>query len=308
VIGMAGICEFLHDIPILPRRLLLATPGVEASVPMLRGTWGAALHDNEPEAYRAVFGEGEGESGCPSGYLFRPAPPDAKLAPAVDFFLVGPAVMHDDACRRAWQEAARRGLGKNRRPFTIRAAWLLGPAGTLREEPISVGNALRGVPPVGTPPRTFPTEASAATEIAWPLSRASWPLPPDAPCRLTFAAPLRLRRHGRLVEEPTLADIVVGACRRIEAFLPDASRPDWKDYAATALELARNTPRSAWAGSRLDLHRWSARQQNEVDLHGVSGTLDLPAGPGELAPLLAAARWLHLGKGTVMGLGQFEVG
>jgi hypothetical protein len=32
-----------------------------------------------------------------------------------------------------------------------------------------------------------------------------------------------------------------------------------------------------------------------------------PAAPGELWPLLAAALWLHLGKGTTLGLGQLQV-
>ena len=348
----ARTAAFLEQINVLPRRLWLDTPGVEATVPMLRGTWGAALHDLSPEAYQQVFG-GEGTSDAPwrssrspagdrsgpvtecqgnrtPGYLFRPAPPDPHVAPAVDFFLFGPAVEYDDACRRAWQEAARRGLGPRRRPFDIRGAFLLDPSGTLREERLavgrSVGNAPRDVPEIakggrpaagGTPRSAFPTEAQPRTPQprapnplppAWPLSRAVWPLEADAPCQLVFAAPLRLRRQGRLVDAPTLADLVVGACRRIEAFFPDMDREGWKDCAAAALETARTTPQSPWRGARLDLHRWSARQQNDLDLHGVSGTLDLPEGPGELAPLLAAARWLHIGKGTVMGLGQFEVG
>jgi hypothetical protein len=42
-------------------------------------------------------------------------------------------------------------------------------------------------------------------------------------------------------------------------------------------------------------------------MQGVSGSLDLPEGLGPLALLLAAAQWLHLGKGTVMGLGQLRI-
>jgi hypothetical protein len=42
-------------------------------------------------------------------------------------------------------------------------------------------------------------------------------------------------------------------------------------------------------------------------MQGVVGTLDLPDGPGPLSPLIAAAQWLHLGKGTVMGLGQLRI-
>jgi hypothetical protein len=62
-----------------------------------------------------------------------------------------------------------------------------------------------------------------------------------------------------------------------------------------------------WHGERFDLHRYSARQNSEIDLHGVRGELHLPQGPGECSSLLAAAAWLHLGKGTVFGLGQMDV-
>ncbi|HEX7376847.1 MAG TPA: CRISPR system precrRNA processing endoribonuclease RAMP protein Cas6, partial [Pirellulales bacterium] len=308
--------SFLSHILILPRRLWLDTPGVAATVPMLRGTWGAALHDLDREAYANVFGSDEESGGNTTpGYLMRPAPPDPHCAPAIDFFLFGQALEYDEACRHAWHEAARRGLGPKRQAFQIRGTFLLGPNGTLREErstrphpgPLPPGEGERS----GTARSPFPTQAQPpipnSQPLAWPLSQAVWPLDPNAPCRLVFNAPLRLRRRGCLIEQPTLADIVVAGCRRIEAFLPEPLRDDWKCYSAAALEAARNRPPAAWDGVRLDLHRWSARQKNELDLHGVTGSLALAEGPGELAPLLAAAQWLHLGKGTVMGLGQFEV-
>lgn len=280
----ARAAAFFEQIAILPRRLLLETPGVEATVPMARGTWGAALHDLEPDAYRAVF-DREGDGDRPPGYLLRPAPADPQFAPAIDWFLFGPALKYDAALRRAWHEAALRGLGSRRQPFCIRRAIAL----DRWERPLADG-------------------WQDAAKLAWRLSQAVWPaLDAGAPCRLTFAAPLRLRRHGRLIDSPTLADLVVAACRRVANFLPDAERSAWTDYSAAALELAKQTPHTAWTGARLDLHRWSARQQSEVDLRGVAGWLDLPRGPGELAPLLAAARWLHIGKGTVLGLGQFTV-
>ncbi|MBN2140884.1 MAG: hypothetical protein JW718_07740 [Desulfovibrionaceae bacterium] len=47
--------DILADLNILPRRLSLRTPGVQATVPMLRGVFGAALHDLEPDAYAEVF-------------------------------------------------------------------------------------------------------------------------------------------------------------------------------------------------------------------------------------------------------------
>jgi hypothetical protein len=241
---------------------------------MLRGTWGAALHDLDPAAYTRVFDPPA--PGVP-GYLLRPAPPDPATAPALDWFLFGAAAGDDAVLRRAWDVAGGCGLGKERRPFLVRRFLDLGPDGRPND---------RGGP--------------------WPVAEAGWPADPAAPCGLSFPAPVRLLRHGRLIERPTLADIVVAAHRRVAALMPPPAKAAWQDLRDPLLELARSRP-SSWSGARLDLQRYSARQEVEVELRGVSGVLELPAGVSALAPLLAAAAWLHLGKGTVFGLGQFHV-
>ncbi len=41
-------------------------------------------------------------------------------------------------------------------------------------------------------------------------------------------------------------------------------------------------------------------------MRGVTGTLELPKGVGVLWPILAAGAWVHIGKGTVFGLGHTE--
>jgi hypothetical protein len=269
---------FLGQIRLLPRLIWLDTPGVQATVPMLRGVWGAALRGLDPAAYDAVFSP-PGQGAVP-GYLVRPAPPDLELAPAVHWFLFGPGISHDGSLRRAWDVGSGMGLGPQRRRFVCREFIPLGPDGR-------------------PAPQTKP----------WPLADAVWPLPgpPDVtPCCLVFPAPLRLLRKGRLVETPSFADVVVSACRRIGALLEGEYRPDWERLSDECLAVARART-SRWEGSRLDLHRWSAAQQAELELRGVSGSLDLPDGPGEVWPLLAAASWVHLGKSTILGLGQLQV-
>jgi hypothetical protein len=191
--------------------------------------------------------------------------------------LFGAAADEDAALRRAWEIAAGRGLGRERRPFRVRRFLDLGPDG-------------------------LPSGRSGP----WPLAEASWPGDPTAPCRVVFPAPLRLLRQGRLIEQPTPADLVVAAHRRAAPLVPAADWRAWQALRDPLLELARRLP-SAWSGSRLDLQRYSGRQEAEIELRGVSGCLELPNGVGALAPLLAAAGWLHLGKGTVFGLGQMAV-
>jgi hypothetical protein len=296
----------LQEIPVLPRRVRLETPGVLATVPMLRGVWGAALHEMDAEAYRTVFApqvEGPGEAA--SLYVLRPAPPDPAFAPAVEWISLGAALALDRVLWRAWDIASGMGVGSQRRRFHLRSALELGPDG----RPLCTAHAPReAVLECGDLSPLLPSGVVPDTR-GWPLGAAVWPLeePAETPCRLIFPAPLRLRRHGRLIERPTLPDLVVAAVRRVGAFLPAECQAAWQGLGREAVELARSMPAGAWQGTRLDLHRYSARQESELDLHGVAGSLDLPCGPGELWPLLAAAQWLHLGKSTVMGLGQLIV-
>lgn len=129
-----------------------------------------------------------------------------------------------------------------------------------------------------------------------------WPMEETRPCRLVFRQPLRILYDDRLLTRPTLPQITVAALRRVSLLLPAElgeplinSRADWR-------RLAETVESSSWTG-RPSVHvRYSGTQQREVKMNCITGGLDLPAGPGPLLPLLAAVRWLHVGKGTIMGL------
>ena len=277
--------EMLDQVLILPQRMRLETPGVRANVPMLRGVWGAALHDLAPDVYHNVFDPAAAapasEATPVPGYVLRPAPPDPNFAPAIDWLLFGSAIQHEPILRRAWDIASGMGLGKLRKRFCIRQTVVIRPDG----EPVMVCRP-------------------------WPLSVALWPWPgpPETtPCRLSFPAPLRILYRKRLVETPQLPDVVAATVRRVSAYLPAQYRNHWDGLARQAVQVAREVPCGPWFGARLDLHRYSGRQRRELQLFGVSGHFDLPDGPGPLWPLLLAAHWLHIGKGTVMGLGQLRL-
>lgn len=270
----------LRSLRILPRRILLDTADVRATAPMLRGVWGAALHDLDSVVYQTVFHPLD-ETRRPA-YVLRPAPAKPEFAPAADWILIGhEAIRFDQSLLFAWGMAMERGLGKRRRPFRIRRVVGIEPDGEFTD---------------------------AAT--AWPLSESVWPLPGDpaaTPCRLAFHAPLSLWRNNTLIAGPTLTDIVIRAGRRIAAFLPESQQEHWHRVRGEAIELAKQTSASSWQGERLDLKRYSSSQDREFQVNGVSGWLELPEGPGELWPLLAALQWIHVGKSTVVGLGQIGI-
>jgi hypothetical protein len=271
----AALAAALAGVVVRAWRLHLTTPGVRATVPLLRGVWGLALHDLAPATYADLFDGGP--QGVPR-YLVRPAPADARPAPAAEFVLFGGA--DASAAWDAWDRAAAAGLGPRRTPFVVRAVRPLAWEGTpLRRGRAHPGFALAGLP--------------------WPAGETA------VPCRLEFPAPLRLIYRQRLVHAPTLADLTMALLRRLQQ-LSAAAGPLWAAR-ADWLALAKSWPAGPWEGARCDLVRYSGRQRRDLTLAGVSGSLALPAGPGPLAALLAAGLWTHLGKGTVFGLGQLRV-
>lgn len=266
----------LGEVRVRAWRLHLETPGVLATVPMLRGVWGAALRAESERDYREVFEGGETQG---PRYLMRPAPREASPAPAVEFLLFGRVDESTiGAIWDAWERSCRQGLGPDRRPFRI-----------VEVRPLAWD---------GTPLR------AAKDQPGFSLAPLPWPVgDPSQACRLDFPAPLRLLRDGRLIREPAPPDLVIATLRRIQALAGSIADPLWtarRDW----LEAARSIPHSPWQGHPLDLVRYSGSQRREIELQGITGFLDLPNGPGPLAPLLAASQWLHLGKGTVLGLGQ----
>jgi len=278
------ILEALASIVLLPRRLSLQTPGVEATAPMLRGVWGAALHGIDKGAYEIMFqGAGPPSYRCP-GYILRPAPFDPGDAPAIEWILFGDAIGYDATAWRAWDIACSMGLGKRREPFRI---W--------QTKPIAMDGMHLNLD------RTF---------LPWRLSQAHWPIPGNPfnmPVRLKFDAPLRILRRKRLIDCPTFKDIVEAGLGRLTLLMPKPLRPKWRQLRDRCLEAAEDRPGRPWRGRRLDLLRYSASQESEIELRGVAGTLDLPEGLAELWPLLAAMRWTHVGKGCVVGLGHLII-
>lgn len=280
MIGRA-VAEALEDVRILPLRLFLRTPDVEATVPMLRGAWGAALHDLDPATFDDVFeGKTRGSRRTPS-YLLRPAPLDVEPRPALEWLVFGDAIERWPSLISAWREAARRGLGSRRWPFFIDAAHRLEARGA---------TAFLG--------------SSEATTVG-ALVRDDTAVAHDR-MSLSFEAPLRILRNGQLIERPTLTDLVASALRRID-LLRSGGEPLAGDLRQALLDEARSCEGKPWVGSRLDLERYSARQQREIEVRGVSGRLDVAAPPPPLDQLLRACTWIHLGKGTTIGLGAVRI-
>jgi len=272
----------LEHVVVLPRHLSLCfseeTSSDESELQRLRGVWGAALHALDSSAYDAVF---HPPNSIPPKYILRPSGEPTSRSTSLEFLLIGSGVAFDEPALRAWNIASGMGLGKARRPFTIRARPIIDFAGR-----------------------------PARRKSAWSVTKASWPLPGEpetTACRLRFQTPVALNRQHKLIEQPTLKDIVAKGCRRIESLL-DADRiVAWQQSKGDLIRAAENVIAIPHFQPPLGVARYSASQRRDFPIGCIAGWLDLPAGPNATWPLLAALQWLHVGKGTNIGLGQVAV-
>ena len=144
--------------------------------------------------------------------------------------------------------------------------------------------------------------AESSTPAAVPLTTLARPLPAEGPVVIRTVTRLRLKREGRVLRRPTVADLVEALVLRIRAMerrLGVSPAPAWP-----APEPFGAPVRCAWATGG----RWSRRQGEEVDLSGADAAWAVDA--AEVAPwadLLAVARTLQLGAATTAGLGVLEV-
>ncbi|MEO8497453.1 MAG: CRISPR system precrRNA processing endoribonuclease RAMP protein Cas6 [Planctomycetota bacterium] len=272
----------LEDLVVLPRRLSLSlspeTTPDESEMQRLRGVWGAALHELDMTAYEAVF---HPSNSIPPKYILRPAGRSAEHSPSFDFILIGAGIRFDESALRAWDIASGMGLGKARRQFHVRSRSIIDA--------------------VGRP---------AKSKSAWPVTKACWPLPgtPEtSPCTLHFQTPLALHHDRNLIEQPTLKDIVAKGCRRIESLLAADRMADWQQLKGDLIGSAADVVSIPRFQEPLGIARYSGSQRRDFPIACVAGRLDLPEGPSATWPLLAALQWVHVGKGTNIGLGRVDV-
>jgi CRISPR-associated endoribonuclease Cas6 len=128
--------------------------------------------------------------------------------------------------------------------------------------------------------------------------------------RVTLATPLRLIRNGRLVGPQTIAagDLVDALVRRVSTLQRVyGTAPPEADF-GQLLVAARALPTIDPDLARAEPRRWSASQEQEIELAGVVGSLTIDLRhAAALWPYLWLGQWVHAGKGTSMGLGAMRL-
>ncbi|MEQ8693943.1 MAG: CRISPR system precrRNA processing endoribonuclease RAMP protein Cas6 [Gammaproteobacteria bacterium] len=265
-----AVLERAASVEVSAWRLSLDTGSVATTVPMIRGVWGKALHRLCGDSYARVF-EGAGSTPRLPRYIVRAVVPRPQEQTAIEVLYFDLDAKERESMLRAWDMASGMGLGPEREPFVVTA-----------REPLAPSPGL-------------------ATGAPWTLEQAAGRIGSRDAVSIVFDQPLRIVREGKLVDAMTLPLLADAALRRLLALSTARSSEDWG--LLRGLRSLRIDD-GAWSGGPQDLVRYSGSQRREVELRGVVGRLELPRGTGTIISLMEVAAWLHLGKGTVFGMGR----
>jgi hypothetical protein len=184
----------------------------------------------------------------------------------------------------AWERALQQGLGKHNRRCQLVCVHLGNPHAPVFQSGGPIG-PLSQLPRVNT--------------VHW-LQRRQ--------IVLKLLSPLRLQQQGKRVgsRELTPRILLMTLARRYKLLadicLDKPVELDFRHIGEVADSLALSG-RLRW----FDWERFSNRQQQSMTLGGLTGELSLSGELEPLASLLEIGQWLHIGKETTFGLGQYQL-
>jgi len=124
---------------------------------------------------------------------------------------------------------------------------------------------------------------------------------------LHIVSPMRLQHHGSLVlpEHLTAAVLLRAIIRRFNLVQELYGTKQVPDHAAISEALSQLTmdTRLHWT----EWTRYSNRQKREMKLSGITGRVWIDNIPDLLWPYIYYGQWIHAGKNSVFGLGQYRV-
>ncbi|MBN1625216.1 MAG: CRISPR system precrRNA processing endoribonuclease RAMP protein Cas6 [Deltaproteobacteria bacterium] len=129
----------------------------------------------------------------------------------------------------------------------------------------------------------------------------------DISVTIRFLTPIRLKFENRLSAELPFHLLVRAMLRRVSSLFKEygGKEPDldYKGMVIRAQDVRTAENNLRWH----DWRRYSFRQESEMTLGGMIGSVSYEGALGEYAPLMELCSRLHIGKQTTFGLGKFEM-
>jgi len=124
---------------------------------------------------------------------------------------------------------------------------------------------------------------------------------------LNFLTPFRVKFEGKITDNIKFHVILRNLIRRISSLLyfhcGEELECDFKTYINEAERIKTISNDLQW----FDWERYSTRQKQSMNLGGVLGSARFEGNLGPFIQLLRLGEYVHVGKGTSFGLGQYQI-
>lgn len=124
---------------------------------------------------------------------------------------------------------------------------------------------------------------------------------------LCFLTPARIKYEGKLTMDIDFEIVMRNLLRRLswlaEVHCDEKWKLEWKEIIKRAKEIKTIHSDLRWH----DWERYSQRQGTKMKMGGFLGEITFEGDLAEFIPFLRLGEYLHIGKGTVYGLGKYEI-
>lgn len=255
-----------------------------AQCPSRRGCAYPAIMEPQPAESATLIGR---YRSAPPPYVLSArtgGPVSAGSTAELDVILIGKGDVHGPQVLRALERAGAAGLGKQGQRTRL----------VLESIQHLASGAAPGV-----------LELHRALPVAQPLAVP----PPPVAVRVILEQPLRLRERESYLRPQTFTfralfkSLLLRVSNLADAYGDGPLGLDHKALLEHAAGFGLGEAQLSWHHQ----HRYSARQELEIETSGLTGSFELQGDLAPLWPLLWLGQWLHAGKGTVMGLGRYRL-
>lgn len=132
-------------------------------------------------------------------------------------------------------------------------------------------------------------------------------LPDPHRAKFRFLTPARIKYNGKFIDDANFEVLIRNLLRRLSSLARihcgEQWELDWKGLIERTKEIKTVQSDLAWK----DWERYSKRQDTKLKMGGFLGDITFEGDLAEFMPFLKLGEYLHIGKGTVFGLGKYEI-
>lgn len=132
-------------------------------------------------------------------------------------------------------------------------------------------------------------------------------LPNSHRVKLRFLTPARIKYNGKFIDDTNFEVVIRNLLRRLsslaEVHCGEKWELDWKGLIERTKEIKTVHSDLVWK----DWERYSQRQDTKLKMGGFLGEITFEGDLAEFMPFLKLGEYLHIGKGTVFGLGKYKI-